>query len=166
MTPVFALFRLLFAGNGWRLLLLSVLIYLVALYSLVLPLFFALAIDVILPQGLSTHFIAIICTALILTLLRFCLAFVQDYEFQRLRIRCETAIIQRVLANVISRPDDHGAGIDSWLRLWLVNFQYQMTEILFFCAYALLISATVLTLIFWVNVWVGWIVVFFLCCTM
>jgi ABC-type bacteriocin/lantibiotic exporter with double-glycine peptidase domain len=161
MTQIFSLFRLLFSGNGWRLLFLGVVIYLVALYSLVLPLLFALAIDVLLPQGLSIHLVAVICAALILALLRFCLAFTQDYEFQRLRMRSETSIMQRILANVIARPDNDSTGIDSWLRLWLVNFQYQMTEILFFCAYALMISATVLVLIFWIDIWVGIIVACF-----
>ena len=161
MTQVSTLFRLLFSGNGWRLLFLSILIYLVALYSLVLPLLFALAIDVLLPQGLLIHFIAIISAALILALLRFCLAFTQDYEFQRLRMRCEIAIMQRTLAKVISWPSNNSTDVDHWLRLWLVNFQYQMNEILFFCAYALMISMTVLGMVFWFDFWIGSIAAFF-----
>lgn len=156
MRAAVDLARVLFDRDLRRLIVLAALIYGVALYSLVLPLLFALAIDVLLPNALAAHLIAVVAVALLLALLRFCLAFVQDYEFQRLRQRCERRVIGRVLAAVLAGPDDamvagEASRLDDWLRLWLVNFQYQMTEILFFAAYAVLISLTVTAVIWWVD---------------
>lgn len=156
MRAAVDLARVLFDRDLRRLIVLAALIYGVALYSLVLPLLFALAIDVLLPHALAAHLIAVVVVALLLAALRFCLAFVQDYEFQRLRQRCERRVIGRVLAAVLAHPDDPAVAgetsrLDDWLRLWLVNFQYQMTEILFFAAYAVLISLTVTAVIWWVD---------------
>lgn len=156
MRAAVDLARVLFDRDLRRLIMLAALIYGVALYSLVLPLLFALAVDVLLPNALAAHLIAVVAVALLLAVLRFCLAFVQDYEFQRLRQRCERRVINRVLTAVLARPDDaavagEASRLDDWLRLWLVNFQYQMTEILFFAAYAVLISLTVTAVIWWVD---------------
>jgi ABC-type bacteriocin/lantibiotic exporter with double-glycine peptidase domain len=165
MKPVRQLYRALFSGNGWRLFLLAVVIYLVGLNSLIMPMLFALTIDVVLPQALASHLIALVVVTLLLVLLRLFLAYYQDYEFQRLRMRSEVAALRNVSDNAIARPYQKPEGdsdVDGWLRLWLVNFQYQMTEILFFGGYALMISLTVLAVIFWVNVGAGWIAMLFL----
>ncbi|MEO1220727.1 MAG: ABC transporter ATP-binding protein [Pseudomonadota bacterium] len=166
MSKLSSMFRILFHRNGWRLTLLAGIIYLVGLYSLVLPLLLALAIDVLLPQNLEAHLIALVAAAILLAVLRFCLAFVQDYEFLGLRLRSERSLLLRSLTRLLNsagegKSKSQDAAISQSLRIWLVNFQYQMTEILFFCAYAVSISLTILALIFWVDAWIGVIVVLF-----
>ncbi|MEL7198817.1 MAG: ABC transporter ATP-binding protein [Pseudomonadota bacterium] len=161
-----SMFATLFKGSGWRLTLLAGIIYLVGLYSLVLPLLLALAIDVLLPQGLAPHLIAMVVAAILLAILRFCLAFVQDFEFLRLRLRSESGLLRQILERVLNSDDGPAAkagqsSVSQWVRIWLVNFQYQMTDILFFCAYAVLISITVLAVIFWVDIEIGLIVIAF-----
>lgn len=158
--------RFLFERDIRRLIFLACLIYGVALHSLVLPVLFALAVDVLLPNALSAHLVAVVAAALLLAALRFCLAFVQDYEFQRLRQNCERRVIGNVVAGVLKSPQDsrlagRQARIDDWLRLWLVNFQFQMTEIVYFAAYAVLISLTVMAVIWWVDPRSGFLMLLF-----
>ena len=155
----------LFRGEGRRLALLIGLICAVALFSVVMPLLFALTTDVLLPQGYRVHLLVGVGAVLALILTRFLLTLAQDYLFQKVRLRAERRMIDRFVRRIIRLPlpraADEAASPDSRLRLWLVNFQYQFSELLFFYAYALFISLVVLAIILVVNPVIGALVLGF-----
>lgn len=146
-----ALIGTLFRSSWSRLAALVAVICLVASFSVVLPLLFATTVDVLLPQGYRVHLIFVTLCVIALIALRCALNLVQDYLFHKIRVNIETSVVSRFVARVLGDAQGVGsdgdrADVENWLRLWLVNFQYQFTELLYFYAYAIFIAALVLAI--------------------
>jgi len=148
--------NLLFHRNRGYLALLITLILFAASFSIVMPLSFALAVDILLPQAYRHHLYILIGGVLALAAVRFFLNLVQDYLFQKLRMNAESNIISRFSRAVIQNPNNptltqQNINAESWLRLWTVNFQYQFSEVLYFFAYAVFIAGVVFAIMFWID---------------
>lgn len=124
-------------------------IFLVSAFAFLLPLIFSILIDRVLPQQAHNHFYLLIGLALFLVTLRFVLNAIQDYLFVLLRTSIERKVSIQFFTDVVFKlPVNNlskigGSHVASRLMLWLSNFQYFLSEFIYFCGYALAVSALV-----------------------
>lgn len=151
------LLRLIFSLNPMATILLFGFIFLVAIFAFLLPLIFSVLIEQVLPQQAKAQFHLLIGLALLLVGMRFLLNATQDYLFILLRTGIERKISLQYFTSVIfNLPPQKVAQIGtanlaSRLMLWLSNFQYFLSEFIYFCGYALVVSALVFGILFVVE---------------
>lgn len=147
----------IFRQRKTELLLLLAFIFFVSLFSFLLPVTFTLILDQVLPSRAQSHFNLLIAGVFILILLRLVLNAAQDYLFLFLRSAIERqlslAFLERGI-NGLSPPALTAAGVGNLsnrLLLWLSNFQYFLSEFIYFCGYALVVSLLVFVILFRVE---------------
>ncbi|WDE04634.1 ABC transporter ATP-binding protein [Thalassomonas viridans] len=147
----------IFKQRKAELALLFAFIFFVSLFSFLLPVTFTLILDEVLPSGAKTHFNLLIAGVFILILLRLVLNAAQDYLFLFLRSGIERklslAFLERGIDNFSSEAlREAGAGnLSNRLLIWLSNFQYFLSEFIYFCGYALVVSLLVFVVLFKVE---------------
>ncbi|UAA39731.1 ABC transporter ATP-binding protein [Paraneptunicella aestuarii] len=149
--------RLIFLQHKWHTGLLLSFIFLVSLFSFMLPLMFSVVIEQVLPQQLQTHFYLLLLMSIALVILRFFLNGAQDYLFLSLR----TTIERQVSLDFLTKAIWHYPATElqrvghiklaNRLMLWLSNFQYFLSEFIFFCGYAVVVSVLVFVVLFMVQ---------------
>lgn len=151
------LLRLIFSLNTMATILLFGFIFLVAIFAFLLPLIFSVLIEQVLPQQAKAQFHLLIGLALLLVGMRFLLNATQDYMFILLRTGIERKISLQYFTSVIFNLSPQKvaqigtANLASRLMLWLSNFQYFLSEFIYFCGYALVVSALVFGILFVVE---------------
>ena len=147
----------IFQQRKAELVLLFAFIFFVSLFSFLLPVTFTLILDQVLPSGAKTHFNLLIAGVFILILLRLVLNAAQDYLFLFLRSSIERKLSLAFLEQGIDSFSaetlkETGAGnLSNRLLIWLSNFQYFLSEFIYFCGYALVVSLLVFVVLFQVE---------------
>lgn len=132
-------------------------IFLVSVFSFLLPVSFSIIIEQVLPTQAEKHFYLLISGAFVLVILRLILNATQDYLFLFLRASIERIVSLEFLEKSISafstkKLERAGqASISNRLLIWLTNFQYFLSEFVYFCGYAIVVSVMVFIILYIVE---------------
>lgn len=131
-------------------------IFFVAIFSFLLPITFSILIERVLPAHAEKHFSLLISGAFILVILRLLLNAAQDYLFLFLRSSIERTVSLSFLEKSITTFSNQvlervgQTNTSNRLLIWLTNFQYFLSEFIYFCGYAIVVSIMVFVILYMV----------------
>lgn len=146
--------RMLFITNKLEFICLLGIIILVSLFSFILPITFSMMVEQVLPSQNKAQFYWLMNIILGLIVFRFVLNALQDYVFLTLRSRIEKSVSEQFLHKILTTVPPETLDrlgyqqVSSRLLIWLSNFQYCFSELVYFCGYALVVSTVVFVILF------------------
>lgn len=150
------LVRYLWRGRGPLWVTLLALIALVSGFSFLLPGAFQATLDTLLPRGDAWQFHLFCAVVTAVMLLRAILNLLQDYLFLRVRQHVERGLLGELFGAALRLPLARWeqlteAELVSRIGLVLTHFQSLLSEIVYYCAYALLVAVAVTVVLAWIN---------------
>lgn len=141
-----------FAQRKLHTLFLVFLVVSISFFSMMIPLFFSVLTDVILPMGYVKSFSLLIGLLILLVAVRMLINFLQDYFFMKSRFLFEKFMILLVLKGALrcgfgDFERKEPAEVMARMSTFITNFQFNFSEIFYFFLYSLFVSSVVLLII-------------------